>query len=75
MFVHAIPDNKGNRDGFFCTLVESQRVNGKPVHKTLRSFGYVPSERLPYLKAAFNAGDPETILAEAKSRLERKEEE
>jgi hypothetical protein len=30
------------------------------------SFGYVQPERLPYLKAAFNSGNPEDILAKAK---------
>jgi hypothetical protein len=36
------------------------------------SFGYVKPERLPYLKAAFNSGNPEDILAKAKSSQEKR---
>lgn len=72
MFVHAVPDNRGNKDGYYCSLVESQRVNGIPTHKMILSFGFIPSERLPYLKAAFNHGDPETILANAKRSQEER---
>jgi hypothetical protein len=35
------------------------------------SFGYVHPERLPYLKAAFNAGNPEDILAKAVNSQEK----
>lgn len=70
MFVHAVPDNRGNKDGYYCSLVESHRVNGIPTHKMILSFGFVPSERVPYLKAAFNHGDPEAILANAKRSQE-----
>ena len=72
MFIHAVPDNRGKKDGFFCSLVESTRINGKPTHKIVLSFGFIESDRVPYLKAAFNRGDPETILANEKRRLEEK---
>jgi hypothetical protein len=72
LFVHAIPDNRGKKDGYYCSLVESRRINGVPSHMTLMSFGYVQSERLPYLKAAFNTGDPEKILAAAKRSQEKR---
>lgn len=62
MFVKAIKDNRSGRDGYYCSLVISQRVNGKPVHRIVQSFGYVSRERLPYLRAAFNDGNPEEIL-------------
>ncbi|MCD8307293.1 MAG: hypothetical protein LUD51_03585 [Clostridia bacterium] len=75
MFVHAIPNNRGKKDGYFCSLVESHRVNGVPTHKTILSFGFIPAERVPYLKAAFNTGDPEEILAQEKSRLENRRTE
>jgi hypothetical protein len=35
----------------------------------MQSFGYVPSERLPYLRAAFNEGDPEEILSREREKL------
>ncbi len=74
MFIHAVPDNRGKKDGFFCSLVESNRINGIPCHKTILSFGFIPSERVPYLKAAFNRGDPEAILAKEKRSQEKRRE-
>jgi len=67
-----VPDNRGKKDGYYCSLVESRRINGVPSHSTLLSFGFVKSERLPYLKAAFNSGEPEAILAKAKRSQEKK---
>ena len=72
MFIHAVPDNRGKKDGYFCSLVESTRINGKPTHKTVLSFGFIESRRVPYLKAAFNKGDPEVILTNEKRSLEEK---
>lgn len=72
MFIHAVPDNKGHKDGYYCSLVESRRENGKSRHVIIQSFGFIPTQRVPYLKAAFNAGDPESILAEAKHGLEQR---
>lgn len=69
MFVKAILDNKNGRDGYYCSLVESKRVEGKSRHVLILSFGYVPSERLPYLRAAFNEGEPEEILSREKVKL------
>ena len=75
MFIHAVPDNRGKKDGYFCSLVESTRINGKPTHKIILSFGFISSDRVPYLKAAFNRGDPETILTNEKSSLEKRRKE
>lgn len=62
MFVQCTKDNKGGRDGCYCALVKSVLVNGRSVHKVLKTFGFVRSGRIPYLKAAFNEGDPAEIL-------------
>ena len=75
MFIHTVPDNRGKKDGYFCSLVESSRINGKPTHKIILSFGFISSDRVPYLKAAFNRGDPETILANEKRSLEKRRKE
>ncbi len=75
MFIHAVPDNRGKKDGYFCSLVESTRINGKPTHKIILSFGFISSDRVPYLKAAFNRGDPETILTNEKRSLEKRRKE
>lgn len=74
MFIHAVPDNQGKKDGYYCSLVESRRINGIPGHETVLSFGFIPAERLPYLKAAFNRGDPEAILDREKRRQESRKE-
>ncbi len=75
MFIHAVPDNRGKKDGYFCSLVESTRINGKPTHKIILSFGFISSDRVPYLKAAFNRGDPEIILTNEKRSLEKRRKE
>lgn len=72
MFVKLVPDNRKKRDGFYCALVESVNVKGgQPTHKPIRSFGYVPKERIPYLKAAFDDGEPEEILKIWKEKLDK----
>ena len=71
MFIHAVPDNRGKKKGYYCSLVKSHRINGVPMHSTILSFGYIQPERLPYLKAAFNSGNPEEILLKAKSSQEK----
>ena len=75
MFVHAVPDNRGKKDGYYCSLVESRRINGIPKHEIKLSFGFVDAERLPYLKAAFNRGDPEVILEREKRSQEKRRED
>jgi hypothetical protein len=72
LFIHAVPDNRGKKGGYYCSLVESRRINGVSQHFTILSFGYVQPDRLPYLKAAFNSGNPEDILSKAKRSQEKK---
>ena len=73
MFVKAIKDNKGGKDGYYCSLVESRREKGKPSHKLILSFGYVPKERLPYLRAAFNDGNPQETLERELAKAKEKD--
>lgn len=72
VFIQAVPDNRGKKDGYYCSLVESRRVDGVPRHEIVLSFGFIAAERLPYLKAAFNRGDPEAILAREKRSQEKR---
>ena len=72
MFIHAVPDNRGKKDGYYCSLVESKRKDGKSVHNIKYSFGFISTDRLPYLKAAFNEGDPSEIFDNEIRRLEKK---
>lgn len=73
MFVKAVPDNKGGKDGYFCSLVESKRVKGKPCHTKILSFGYIAKDRLPYLRAAFNEGDPAETLESELAKMKEKD--
>ena len=68
MFIQATKDNKGGRDGCYCALVRTVVKNGRQSHEVLRTLGFVPNSRIPYLKAAFNEGDPAEIL---KKELEK----
>jgi hypothetical protein len=67
-----VPDNRGKKDGYYRSLVESRRIGGVPSHFAVFSFGYISDERSPYLKAAFNSGNPEDILIRAKRSQENK---
>ena len=63
MFLRIIPNNKGKKNTWFCSLVESYRdENGIPKHRTVVKLGQIDKERIPYLKAAFGNGDPMEIL-------------
>ena len=75
MFVNAVPDNKGKKDGYYCTLVESFRDRGISKHRILLTFGFVATPRIPYLKAAFNKGNPAEILQKELRSLENKNKE
>ena len=47
----------------FCDLVESYRdENNVSRHRTVVKLGQFDPDRVPYLKAAFNRGDPAVIL-------------
>lgn len=45
-------------------------MNGKPSHTKILSFGYIPKDRLPYLRAAFNEGNPDEILKRELAKME-----
>ena len=64
MFVRMIPDNKGKRSGYYCSLVESKREPGKkaPSHSVLYNFGFLDSIHAIYLKAALSDKDPESVV-------------
>lgn len=65
MFVRAIKNNKGKKNTYFCSLVESYRdENGIPKHRVLINFGLVDEESVPYLKAAFAKKKPRLVYDE-----------
>ncbi len=69
MFVRVIPNNKGSKNTVFCDLVESYRdENNVSRHRIVVKLGQFDPDRVPYLKAAFNRGDPALIL---KNELEK----
>lgn len=64
MFVRVIPNNKGKKDTYFCSLVESYRdENGTPKHRVVVKLGQFDARHVPYLRAAFSKDDPAEVLA------------
>lgn len=64
MFVRVIPNNKGKKKTYFCSLVESYRdENGTPKHRVVVKLGQFDAKHVPYLRAAFSVNDPEEMLA------------
>ena len=61
MFVKAVPNNRGKKGTYYCSLVEAYRVNGKIKHRTIRSFGLLTEEQLPYLKAMYAKKKPRLV--------------
>ena len=62
MFVRAVKNNKGKKNTYFCSLVESYRdESGVPKHRVLINFGQVDEEAVPYLKAAFAKKKPRLV--------------
>ena len=62
MFVRAVKNNKGKKNTYFCSLVESYRdESGVPKHRVLINFGQVDEEAVLYLKAAFAKKKPRLV--------------
>lgn len=74
MFIHAVPDNRGKKDRHYCPLVEFRRINGVPRHEATLSFDFIPADRLPYPKAAFNQDDLKAVLEWEKHSQETEKE-
>ena len=70
MFIKVVPDNKNGKDGYYCSLVEAKWENGKSMHKVKANLGFIPSGRIPYLKAAFSKEEPELVLEREKDKME-----
>lgn len=71
MFLKAVPDNKNGKDGYYCSLVESKWENGKTTHVLKANLGFIPSNRIPYLKAAFSKEEPELVPKREKEKIKR----
>ena len=61
MFVKVVPNTKGKADTFFCYLVESFRENGKIKHRTIRNFGLLEEDQVPFLKAMYAKKKPRLV--------------
>lgn len=65
MFVRAVKNNKGKKNTYFCSLVESYRdEKGVPKHRVIINFGQVDEESVPFLKAAFAKKKPRLVYDE-----------
>ena len=61
MFVKVVQNNRGKKGTYFCSLVESYRDGDKIKHRTIRSFGLLTEEQVPYLKAMYAKKKPRLV--------------
>ena len=61
MFIKVVPNRKGQAGTYYCSLVESYREDGKVKHRTIRSFGLLTEEQIPYLKAMYAEHKPRLV--------------
>ena len=61
MFIKVVPTRKGQAGTYYCSLVESYREDGKVKHRTIRSFGLLTEEQIPYLKAMYAKHKPRLV--------------
>ena len=61
MFIKVVPNTKGVKNTSFCYLVESYRENGKIKHRTLKNFGLLENDQVPYLKAMYAKKKPRLV--------------
>ena len=67
MFVKVVQNNKGKKGTYYCSLVESYRSEGKVKHRTIRSFGLLTEEQIPYLKAMYAKNKPSLVYDDTTS--------
>ena len=61
MFIKIVPNSKGKKGTYFCYLVESYRENGRIKHRTLRNFGLLEEDQVPFLKAMYAKKKPRLV--------------
>ena len=67
MFIKVVPNTKGVKNTSFCYLVESYRENGKIKHRTLKNFGLLENDQVPYLKAMYAKKRPRLVYDDEES--------
>ncbi len=67
MFIKVVPNTKGVKNTSFCYLVESYRENGKIKHRTLKNFGLLENDQVPYLKAMYAKKKPRLVYDDEES--------
>ena len=67
MFIKVVPNTKGVKNTSFSYLVESYRENGKIKHRTLKNFGLLENDQVPYLKAMYAKKKPRLVYDDEES--------
>lgn len=67
MFIKVVPNTKGVKNTSFCYLVASYRENGKIKHRTLKNFGLLENDQVPYLKAMYAKKKPRLVYDDEES--------
>lgn len=76
MYLHTVSYTRKGVRGCYCSLMECHRdKSGKPVHKRIATIGFVPEERMPFMKAAFSVEDPEGVYLREKAAIAEGETE
>lgn len=53
MFLKVVPNNKGRKNTYFCSLVESYREGKKIKHRTIKNFGLKDEKETEILRAFY----------------------
>lgn len=65
MFVKVVPNNKGKKGTYYCSLAESYRSNdGKIKHRVIRNFGLLTEDQVPFLKAMYATKKPRLVYVD-----------
>lgn len=55
MFIKAVPNNRGKKGTYYCSLVQSYRENGKIKHKTFKTFGLMDANQVEMLRRQYGS--------------------
>ena len=61
MFVKVVPNNRGKKGTYYCSLVEAYRDGDKVKHRIIRNFGLLTEEQIPFLKAMYAKKPPRLV--------------
>ena len=61
MFVKVVPNNRGKKGTYYCSLVEAYRDGDKVKHRIIRNVVLLTEEQLPFRKAMYDKKKPRLV--------------